>query len=170
MRSAVREQRSHVILSDHGSSFGLGMGTRGRRGGTLTLTEEELIFIPAGPGAVVEIPLDEINHLSAGPSLPGGVSGAVLRVVHHGNLIMAIGVENPQTWIDALESTTGGMRIPLRGDARKEEGANDARGFRIVIAALLLTILLASISVPVLLSWMQASRESAPRPPASAAP
>ena len=33
MRSAVREQRSHVILSDHGSSFGLGMGIRGRESG-----------------------------------------------------------------------------------------------------------------------------------------
>ena len=70
--------------------------------------------------------------------------------------------------VEAVEGLLGSTATP-EGFPQAKPVAGDARGFRIVIAALLLAILLASVSIPVLLSWMQASRSSA-QPTAVQAP
>lgn len=101
-----------------------------RPGGTLALYRDRLEFSRDRTGVPVVIPLAEIRHLGMGRwHEPTGTFLPVLNVTYRGNLVLAIRVEQPQRWMEAIEDLAregllpslrpGGERIRLGGRSLK---------------------------------------------------
>jgi len=111
--------------------------------GTLTLTEDHLVFEPEDARPTVEIPLMEIKSLGMGRwHEPTGTFVPVLKIRYRRNLVFGVHVSHPERWIEAVESLAAlkhysGLRttrVPHRLP----------RGLRLLVAAVLILVIMAS--------------------------
>ena len=154
------------ILEEEAVSFA-GFGPRSRRTGTLRLFDDSLVFAPNGGGSATRIPLAQISCLGASVHRVGLPPGQpVLRVTYLGNLVYGVGVDQPTTWINAIEALerNRGRRRP-RVEGRDEPRRPDPRTFRWLAGMFLAVVLVMSVIVPLFLSFIHARENEPARPP-----
>jgi len=111
--------------------------------GTLILTEDRLVFEPQDARSTVEIPLIEIKSLGMGRwHEPTGTFVPVLKVRYRRNLVFGVHVSHPERWIEAVELLAARNHYPgLRAEAPTHRLP---RGLRLLVAAVLILVILAS--------------------------
>ena len=111
--------------------------------GTLILTEDRLVFEPEDTRSVVEIPLGEIRSLGMGRwHEPTGTFVPVLKVRYRRNLVFGVHVSHPERWIEAVESLA--VRHHYSGLRTATPPNRLPRGLRLLVAAVLILVLMAS--------------------------
>jgi hypothetical protein len=173
MSNQVKALYHEPILMDRAAGA-FGAGARGlggalHEGALLTLTESALLFEDLGGCGAVEIPLAEIEELAVSAwRRPDGRTLQVLRVTHHENLILAVAVAEPSRWIAAIDALAPPKPQQLRVDAR-HSGPAASRGLRVAVGSTLILMLLLSVILPLVFSWMHERASRATPPPAPAA-
>ena len=135
---------------------------RGRHAGTLTLTSDGLSFAP-DRGEVLQVPLEEIEWVDEGPRRPFPSPGArTLRITYAQNIVFAVHVEDPQQWMEAINTLSPQevLQPPIDPVTGKEP-----RSFRVIIVLMLLLVILATVAVPLFLSWTQTRQNQPLEPP-----
>jgi hypothetical protein len=171
MKLPARAFKDEPILVDRAAHY-FGIAGRAfalratiRADGTLTLTEDALIF-SRGAEPDVEIPIAEIQRLGMGRWHEGtGTFVPVLKITYRGNLILGVQVARPERWIEAIEGLVRSHRLPaLKGPDRA--GFSPLRHSRIVIIGLLVLGLLFT-ALPAFFAWVQKStlQEQGAEPP-----
>jgi hypothetical protein len=164
MKTTAGALHPEPILVDDAHSFGVGVWEPGKRGkGVLYLTGEALIFVPAGRGTALEIPLGEITGLGTAARNGAPAARNVLRITYSGNLVLGLAVEEPQRWVNAIDALTRGRGQKTILDKPLVTRLEMHR-FRVVVAMILLLLVLVSTALPLFFTWINARVNDAPGP------
>jgi hypothetical protein len=150
MKASVRTPSSVPILVERAADY---FGNAGQvfviraqlpANGTLTLTEDRLVFEPEDARTTVEIPLAEIRSLGMGRwHEPTGTFVPVLKVRYRHNLVFGVHVSHPERWIEAVESLATRNHYPeLRAAGASPHRL--PRGLRLLVALVLILVIVAS--------------------------
>jgi hypothetical protein len=148
------------ILQDRGANYfgteGAGFSLRAhlRGNGVLTLFDDRLVFDQYLTGTHIEFPLEEISRLGVGLWHQFKSAGVpVLKVTYRGNLVFGVAVAHPERWIDAIETLSSGRgHVPVVEE--RSVPAPVLRRFRVMAALILVLVLLLTVVLPLLLSWV----------------
>ena len=160
MKTPARKLATEPILIDRNA---LAFGTWGKGGGAgmLILTEQAVVFDQSG--SHLEIPVDSIDRLGVGLWHGLQTRGVpVLKITYAGNLVFGVAVAHPESWIRAIEQLTARSQRQPAVD-RRYVPKSEVRRFRFVTGAFLVLVLVLTVALPLLFSWMSA--KSAPSPP-----
>jgi hypothetical protein len=160
MRFQARAIKNEPILVDRAASY---FGTAGqvfmirakiRANGTLTLTDEKLVFEQSDSGTFIEIPLQDIHRLGMGRWHEGTATFVpVLKITYQGNLVFGVHVAHPERWVEAIEEVAVRQNLPSLTEPRRDP-RTVFRLSRILIAGFMILLIL-SMALPMLFSWMQ---------------
>lgn len=160
MRFQARAIKDEPILVDRAASY---FGTAGqvflirakiRANGTLTLTDEKLVFEQSESSTFIEIPIQDIHRLGMGRWHEGTATFVpVLKVTYQGNLVFGVHVAHPERWIEAIEGVAVRQNLPPLTRPQRDP-QTIFRLSRIIIAGFMILLIL-STALPMLFSWMQ---------------
>ncbi len=172
MRFQARAIKNEPILVDRAASY---FGTAGqvfmirakiRANGTLTLTDEKLVFEQGESGTFIEIPLQDIQRLGMGRWHEGTATFVpVLKITYQGNLVFGVHVAHPERWVEAIEEVAVRQNLPSLTKPRRDP-RTVFRLSRILIAGFMILLVL-SMALPMLFSWMQGNAMSDQLDPSS---
>ncbi len=170
MKSSAEVLRSEPILVDRTAyTFGTEEERfRVRSHGVLTLFEDHVLFEHVLTGTRIEIPIVEVESISIGVRRRKHKSEHLLKITYRGNLLFAVAVARPESWVNTIETLSTRQGRPPRVD-RSLPLREVVPRLRMLVGFALIFVLVLTVIVPLFFSWvhLKAGRETRPEAPAT---
>jgi hypothetical protein len=170
MKSSAEVLRSEPILVDRTAhTFGTeGERFRVRSNGVLTLFEDHVLFEHVLTGTRIVIPITDVEGISIGVRHRRHKLEHLLKITYRGNLLFAVAVARPQSWLNALESLTARQGRSPHVDHSLPVAERMPR-IKVLIGFALIFVLILTVVLPLLFSWvhLKTVRQSRPETPAT---